>query len=131
MISVPKPFTIEFRRDVVAVARQGAGAAGQPGGVDKTPLAWLALALVISGAQNNRSVQSPATLSLASTPHRTAAIRALSADQAQSLRVIRFQSGLLRDRRVLLGSGDYKSNRPGDLSWVGEQAGWQPRNLGI
>jgi hypothetical protein len=53
-----------------------------------------------SGAQNNRSVQSLATLSLASTPHRTAAIRALSADYAQSLRVIRFQSGLLRDRRV-------------------------------
>jgi hypothetical protein len=62
-----------------------------------------------SGAQDNRSVQSLATLSLASTPHRTAAIRALSADQAQSLRVIRFQSGLLRDRRVLLGSGDHKS----------------------
>src|SRR5689334_9923692 len=38
--------------------------------------------------------------------YRTAAIRALIADQAQSLRVIRFQSGLLRDRRVLLGSGD-------------------------
>jgi len=42
-------------------------------------------------------------------PLRTAAIRAITADQAQSLWVIRFQSGLLRDRRVLLGSGDHKS----------------------
>jgi hypothetical protein len=32
------------------------------------PLAWLALALVISGAQNNRSVQLLATLSPPSTP---------------------------------------------------------------
>jgi len=35
---------------------------------DPGRLAWLALALVISGAQNNRSVQLLATLSPASTP---------------------------------------------------------------
>jgi len=35
---------------------------------DPGRLAWLALALVISGAQNNRSIQLLATLSPASTP---------------------------------------------------------------
>src|SRR5690242_15919161 len=43
------------------------------------------------------------TITGARYQYRTAAIRAITADQAQSLWVIRFQSGLLRDRRVLLG----------------------------